>query len=96
MGSGVIWETMLDKKEQRDMDTQSLINVLVGASLAVAGWFGRELWTAVSELRKDLHRLEIDLPSGYIRRDEFTEGIHELKIVLNKIFDKLDGKEDKK
>jgi hypothetical protein len=77
------------------MDTQTLINMSAGAILAVLGWFARVLWEAVSTLREDLHRLEVDLPSHYIRRDEFQEGMKEIKDMLGKIFDKLDGKQDK-
>lgn len=77
------------------MDTQTLINMSAGAILAALGWFARVLWEAVSALREDLHRLEVDLPSHYIRRDEFQEGMKEIKDMLGKIFDKLDGKQDK-
>ena len=36
------------------MDSQSLINTGLGAVGTVTGWFARELWTAVKELRGDL------------------------------------------
>jgi len=78
------------------MDTQSLINVAVGVVLAVGGWLARELWGAVKELRADLRQLEIDLPSNYIRKDEFQEGIKELKEICRQIFDKVDGLERRK
>ncbi len=77
------------------MDTQTLVNICAGAVLAVLGWFARVLWEAVSALREDLHKLEVDLPSNYIRRDEFQDGMKEIKEMLGKIFDKLDGKADK-
>jgi len=78
------------------MDMQSLINVAVGVVLAVGGWLARELWGAVKELRADLRQLEIDLPSNYIRKDEFQEGIKELKEICRQIFDKVDGLERRK
>jgi len=77
------------------MDTQSLINLGVGAAIAIGGWFGRELWDAVKKLREDLHRIEVELPSNYLRRDEFGEGMKEIRDLFNKVFDKLDGKVDK-
>jgi hypothetical protein len=77
------------------MDTQTLVNVCAGAVLAVLGWFARVLWEAVSALREDLHKLEVDLPSNYIRRDEFQDGMKEIKDMLGKIFDRLDNKADK-
>lgn len=77
------------------MDLQILINVIGGSILAIMGWFARQLWEAVKELRADLHRIEVQLPSNYIRRDEFTDGMKELKEMLGKIFDRLDNKVDK-
>jgi len=50
------------------MDGQTLINAAFGIILAGGGWFARELWGAVKELRNDIHKLEVDLPSNYIRR----------------------------
>jgi hypothetical protein len=77
------------------MDHQTLINVILGVLLAAGGWFCRQIWDAVKELRADLHRIEVDLPINYIRRDEFSDGMREIKEMLGKIFDKLDGKVDK-
>jgi predicted RNA-binding protein with EMAP domain len=77
------------------MDTQYLINAALGATIGIAGWLGRQLWDAVQKMKDDIHRLEIDLPSHYIRRDEFAESLKELKEMLNKIFDRLDNKVDK-
>lgn len=77
------------------MDTQSLINLGAGIIIAIGGWLGRELWEAVKQLRADLHKIEVDLPSNYLRRDEFSEGMKEIRELFGKVFEKLDGKVDK-
>lgn len=77
------------------MDTQMMINVAIGATLAVAGWLARTLWEAVQKLQSDIHDIEIDLPRNYVRRDEFTDNMKEIKDMLSKIFDRLDNKMDK-
>ncbi len=77
------------------MDTQTLINIGAGIIIAGMGWLARELWGAVKELRKDLHSIEIALPSNYIRKDEFQEGVKELKDICRQIFDRLENKADK-
>lgn len=77
------------------MDTQMIINVSLGVSLAVAGWLARTLWEAVQKLQSDIHDIEIDLPRNYIRRDEFIDNMREIKDMLGKIFDRLDNKMDK-
>jgi hypothetical protein len=77
------------------MDNQHLINVILGLGLSVAGWFARELWAAVKELKSDLSKLREDLPRTYVARDDYREDIRSIKDMLAKIFDKLDGKVDK-
>ena len=73
------------------IEYQSIINLAGGAVLAVIGWFARQIWDAVKELRKDLHKIEVALPREYVRKDELGE----IKAPIQKIFDKLDGKQDK-
>lgn len=74
---------------------QSLINwafALVSASL---GWFARELWSAVKELKSDLAKLREELPTHYVRKDDFVEFKRDLMNVLERIEHKLDTKADK-
>ena len=77
------------------MDLQTIINGLLAIILAGVGWAARELWGAVKRLREDLQRIEISLPTNYVRKDEFADGIKEIKDMLGKIFDRLDNKADK-
>jgi hypothetical protein len=77
------------------MDYQAIINIVGGAVLTAIGWFSNELWNATKELRKDLHQIEKDLPTNYVRRDEFADAVRRIEDMLGKIFDKLDGKVDK-
>ena len=77
------------------MDNQHLINALIGGGFAILGWFARELWGAVKELRADLAALREDLPKDYVAKDDYREDIKEIKLLLAKIFEKLDAKVDK-
>jgi hypothetical protein len=78
------------------VDAQSLINLAVGIILTGLGWFGRQLWDAVKDLRKDLHKIESELPRVYIAKDEFRHEIQELKHICNEIFRKIDDLRDRK
>ena len=77
------------------MDIQQLLNVGLSVAMAVIGWFARELWSAVKELKADLSKLREDLPKTYIGRDDYRQDMTEIKNMLSKIFDKLDLKQDK-
>jgi hypothetical protein len=77
------------------MEYQNLINVIAGLAFSVGGWFAREMWAAVKELKSDLAKLREELPKTYVTRDDNRDDIREIKEMLGKIFDKLDGKADK-
>ena len=77
------------------MDWQNIINLLGGAALTVIGWFARQLWDAVQKLKSDMSQLELSISENYVKKDDFKDGIKELKEMLGKIFDKLDSKQDK-
>lgn len=61
----------------------------------VLGWFAREMWTAVKELKSDLAKLREELPKEYIAKNDYRDDMKEIKDFLSKIFDRLDGKQDK-
>ena len=77
------------------MENQHLINVFLGVGCTVLGWFARELWAAVKELKVDLAKLREDLPREYVIRTDYREDIRDIKAMLAKIFEKLEAKADK-
>ena len=77
------------------MDSQSLINIGLSTVAAIGGWFAREMWTAVKELKVGLAKLREELPQTYVPKDDFREGIREIKEMLTRLLDKLDHKADK-
>ena len=77
------------------MNNQDLINALLAGGFTVLGWFARELWSAVKELKADLAKLREDIPKEYVARNEYREDIRDIKAMLAKIFEKLDTKVDK-
>ena len=77
------------------MDTQTIYNLFGGAAIAAGGWFARELWGAVKELRKDLHVIETDLPKNYVMKVDLDKRMEHIEQMFQRIYDKLDGKADK-
>lgn len=78
------------------MDTQTLINLATGSFIALLGWLFRTLWDAVTKLKEDLHRIELELPTSYVRKEDFAETLKAIFDKLDKIADKLDDKADKR
>ena len=87
-------------------DWPMIVNLGWGAMLAAVGWFVRQLWEAVATMKKDLHALEVHIPTVYVQKeemrdllrevkDEHKEGMKEIKAICEKIMNKLDEKADK-
>ena len=77
------------------MDAQSLINIVGGTVLSVLGWFARQLWDAVQDLKRDVKSIEVDLPTFYVRKEDLESRLDRMEASLNRIFEKLDHKADK-
>ena len=77
------------------MQFQDVLNLIGGVGLTVIGWFARELWTAVKELKNDLGKLREELPKTYATRDDVKDGFKEVKDLLNDIYQELRRKQDK-
>lgn len=77
------------------METQNLINIIGGTVLSVLGWFARQLWDAVQDLKRDVKSIEVDLPTFYVRKEDLESRLDRMEASLNRIFEKLDHKADK-
>lgn len=77
------------------MDSQNLINAALAVASSVTGWFARELWNAVKELKSDVSDLREKMPQAYVMKEDYRRDIYEIKEYLSKIFDRLDNKADK-
>lgn len=73
------------------MSGQIIFNVLVGVSGFLGGWILNNISRSLERLDKDVRQM----PLTYITRADYRVDIDEIKGMLGKIFDKLDGKADK-
>ena len=77
---------------------QTVINLVVGASLTAIGWFCREIWDSVKSLKEDVHKIEIQLPENYMKKseeevklDKIDARFDKLDKLMEKVFDKLEN-----
>ncbi len=77
------------------MDWQLLFNLIGTAVMATIGWFARQLWDSVQDLKEDIKNIEVDLPTNYVRRVDIESQFNKLEASLQRILDKLDQKADK-
>lgn len=77
------------------MEWQTLINIGAGGLLAVIGWFARELWDMVRELKSAIHQIEIDLPRHYVRKEDINQRFDRIEMLLDKVYERLDQKADR-
>lgn len=78
-----------------NLDLQSLVLTVLGIATTTLGWFARELYTAVTDLRKDLSDLRVLMAHDYVSYDRLAEllgpiarGVEEIKVSLAHKVDK--------
>jgi len=74
---------------------QAVFNWILAGVSSVLGWFLRTLWEATQELKADLAKLREELPREYCIKTELDKRFDRMEHVLDKIWEKLDGKADK-
>ena len=73
------------------MDFQILFNIAIALAGAFGGWILSNIYRSIERLDADVRAM----PHTYVTRDDFREDIKEVKNMLSKVMDKLDGKADK-
>jgi hypothetical protein len=84
------------------MDWQIIINIGAGGLLTIGGWFARQLWDSVKELKTDISAIRLHMSENYVKKSE-VEGFRadmdkrfdRIEMLLDKLYEKLDGKVDK-
>jgi len=84
------------------MDWQNLINIAGGAALATIGWFARQLWDSVKELKSDIGELRLHVSETYVKKSEMEtleaqmdKRFDRVEQMIAKLYDKIDSKVDK-
>lgn len=76
-------------------NVQEYYNLFGGIIAGVFGWFGRTMWGAVQDLKKDLSDLQRHLPENYVAKEDFQRSEDRIVSILNRIEAKIDNKADK-
>lgn len=77
------------------MEMQQLALWALSVVTALLGWFARELYSAIQQLRKDLSALEVQITSDYVRYDRLQDAMKPIMDSLVEIKHTLAGKADK-
>ncbi len=78
------------------VDIQFLINISLGAFLAFMGFIIKRAINVIDALEANVRKIEVELPTIYARKEEVKEGFAKLESILNRMFEKLDDKMDKR
>lgn len=73
------------------MDTQILFNIAVSLAGFLGGWVLNNIYRSLERLDTDVRAM----PHTYVAREDYRADMREVKDMLGKIFDRLDGKADK-
>lgn len=85
------------------MDSQTLINTLLGVVSALGGWWMRIMYQSLQDLKiqddklaDKVGKIEVLVAGEYVKKADFEKKMDALFAKLDKIDDKLDHKADKK
>ena len=73
------------------MDYQPAFNLAIGAAAFFGGFLFNKIWAALDKLDTEVR----ELPKIYVAKEDYREDIAAIKVMLAKIFDKLEAKVDK-
>jgi len=74
---------------------QDLYNIIVGVAGAAIGWMLKVVWESVRTLQEEMKRIERELHTSYVSKDDYRADIQEIKEMVKAIFDRLERKVDK-
>jgi hypothetical protein len=73
------------------MDYQVFFNAALGLAAFFGGWTLNSITKAIERLDADVR----SMPHDYVSKDDYKEELRDVKIMLGKIFERLDNKADK-
>lgn len=71
------------------MDWQTIINLGLGSIMGLIGWFAREIWETIKDLRKEIKDLDRKMHQDFVRRDDFKDAMAEHKKDMQRGFDEV-------
>ena len=77
------------------MENQQLFNFVVSIAGFLAVFTFYQVMQRLQRAEDKIAELERMLPHDYIQKDDYRSDMRDIKDMLGKIFDKLDGKVDK-
>jgi len=72
------------------MDLQTLINTVLPLICVAIGWFCKELWTAVQELKQDVFQLRSHLAENYVHKSDFADRWEDILSSVHRLENKID------
>jgi len=77
------------------MESTQIVLWVLGISCACLGWFARQVWSAVTNLKDEVNELRIMIGTDYVRYDRLQDAFKPIMDSLQEIKQTLAGKADK-
>lgn len=73
------------------MDYQAAFNIAMAVAGFFGGWTLKRIHVAIDRLDRDVR----NLPNFYLQKSDYRQDLHRIEAMLNKIFERLEDKQDK-
>lgn len=74
---------------------RDIILLILSSGLLAIGWFARQVWSAVQDLKGELNTLKVEIGTNYVRYDRLKDIMEPIMDALTDIKDTLKSKADK-
>lgn len=100
MGHSLTWGAwILNANIETDLimliNWHELILITFGIGLSALGWFARQLWQAVQDMKEDHYMLKVEIPTKYVNKADHQLHVQRIETMQNEYFDKIDHKLDR-
>lgn len=77
------------------LDFQSIVNLVATGAFGVVAYLYHQIVTDAKKDREMINDMRVDIPTNYVRKDELSAHLVRIENMLNKIWERLDQKQDK-
>ena len=76
------------------MEISDIVLAFVSILSAITGGVVKSIMKDIKDLEHNMNHCQTSLPKEFVMKDDYRDDIKEIKTMLGKLFDKVEGKQE--
>ena len=76
------------------MEISDIVLAFVSILSAITGGVVKSIMKDIKDLEHNMNHCQTSLPKEFVMKDDYKDDIKEIKTMLGKLFDKVEGKQE--